>query len=367
MSATYGETVRLTIFGESHGKGIGLVLDGVPAGTPVDEDFIRSEMARRAPGQNLMSTQRKETDAFIIESGVFEGRAAGTPICVLIPNSDQHSKDYSILKDTMRPGHADYAGKVKYRGYNDYRGGGHFSGRLTAPLVWAGALAKTVLAKEGILIGAHIARLADVTDKAFDPMGEKAETLLALRTHVLPTLDADAAPRMEAAVLAAREALDSVGGVVEVMVTGLPAGLGDPFFDSLESRLAHALFSVPAVKGLEFGDGFGIAALRDSQANDAMHYEGGTVKTLTNHNGGITGGITNGMPVVFRAAVKPTPSIARPQRTVNLAEGRDTVLEIKGRHDPCIVPRAVPVLEAVTAWTLWDVLLCGQRGDRDTL
>ena len=363
MSATYGTTVRVTIFGESHGKGIGLVLDGVPAGTPVDEGFIRSEMARRAPGQNLLSTQRKETDAFIIESGVFEGRAEGTPICVLIPNSDQHSKDYSLLKDNMRPGHADYAGRVKYGGFHDYRGGGHFSGRLTAPLVWAGALAKQVLAAEGIVVGAHIARLARVEDRPFAPLGETAEILASLRTQVLPTLDPAAAPRMEAAILAAREGLDSVGGVVEVLALGLPAGLGDPFFDSLESRLSHALFSVPAVKGVEFGDGFGLADLRGSEANDAMHYEDGFVKTLTNHNGGITGGITNGMPVLFRVAVKPTASIARPQHTVSVAERRDTILTIQGRHDPCIVPRAVPVLEAVTAWTLWDVLLRDRKGE----
>ena len=363
MSATYGTNVRVTIFGESHGKGIGLVLDGVPAGTPVDEEFIRSELARRAPGRTLLSTQRQETDAYVIESGVWNGHAEGTPICVLIPNTDQHSKDYSLLKDTMRPGHADYAGRVKYKGFNDYRGGGHFSGRLTAPLVWAGALAKQALAADGIVVGAHIARLARIADRPFNPLGETAETLTALRKQVLPTLDPAAAPRMEEAILAARSELDSLGGVVEMMATGLPAGLGDPFFDSLESRLSHALFSVPAVKGVEFGDGFGLADLRGSQANDAMHYEDGVVRTMTNHNGGITGGITNGMPVLFRVVVKPTASIAQPQHTVNVAEQRDTILEIKGRHDPCIVPRAVPVLEAVTAWTLWDVLLRDQKGD----
>jgi hypothetical protein len=215
----------------------------------VDEEFIRSELARRAPGRTLLSTQRQETDAYVIESGVWNGHAEGTPICVLIPNTDQHSKDYSLLKDTMRPGHADYAGRVKYKGFNDYRGGGHFSGRLTAPLVWAGALAKQALAADGIVVGAHIARLARIADRPFNPLGETAETLTALRKQVLPTLDPAAAPRMEEAILAARSELDSVGGVVEMMATGLPAGLGDPFFDSLESRLSHALFSVPAVKG----------------------------------------------------------------------------------------------------------------------
>ena len=357
MSATFGRNIRMTIFGESHGKAIGLVLDGLPPGTPIDESFIKEEMARRAPGQNQMSTQRQEKDAFIIQSGVFDGKATGTPICVLIPNSDQHSKDYSLLKDVMRPGHADYAGKVKYKGFNDYRGGGHFSGRLTAPLVFAGALAKTVLAKRGITVGAHIARIGQVTDRLFDPLGESAERLQELRSHTLPVLDAAKGPLMEAEIMAAREQQDSVGGIVEVMATGMPAGIGNPFFESLESCLSHALFSVPAVKGVEFGAGFAMAALKGSKANDPMAYDGDRVKTTRNNNGGITGGITNGMPVLFRVAIKPTPSISQPQMTVNVTTGEDTVLEIKGRHDPCIVPRAVPVIEAVTAWTLLDMLL----------
>lgn len=357
MGATFGRNIRMTIFGESHGKGIGLVLDGLPPGTPIDEAFIKEEMARRAPGQNLMSTQRQEKDAFIIESGVFEGRAAGTPVCVLILNSDRHSKDYSILKNRMRPGHADYAGKIRYQGFNDYRGGGHFSGRLTAPLVFTGAVAKTILAKKGITVGAHIARIGQVTDSLFNPLGETEACLRELRKQVLPVLEPDKAALLEAEIMTAREQRDSVGGVVEVMATGMPPGIGDPFFDSLESRLSHALFSVPAVKGVEFGTGFGIAALKGSEANDPMTFAGGTVKTTRNHNGGITGGITNGMPVLFRVAIKPTPSISRPQQTVDLAAGKDTVLEIKGRHDPCIVPRAVPVIEAVTAWVLLDMLL----------
>ena len=314
-------------------------------------------MARRAPGQNRMSTQRQEKDAYIIESGVFEERAAGTPLCVLIPNSDQHSGDYSLLKDVMRPGHADYAGKIRYKGFNDYRGGGHFSGRLTAPLVFTGAVAKTVLAQKGIAVGAHIARIGTVTDRLFDPLGEPEECLQALRKQTLPVLDKSKAPLMEAEILSAREHQDSVGGIIEVMATGIPAGIGDPFFDSLESRLAHALFSVPAVKGIEFGAGFAIAVLKGSEANDPMIFEGDKVRTTRNNNGGITGGITNGMPVLFRVAVKPTSSISQPQQTVNVTEGKNTVLEIKGRHDPCIVPRAVPVMEAVTAWVLLDMLL----------
>ena len=357
MSATFGRNLRMTIFGESHGKGIGLVLDGLPPGTPIEEEFIKEEMARRAPGKNQMSTQRQEKDAFIIESGVFEGRATGTPLCVLIPNSDQHSKDYSLLKDVMRPGHADYAGKVRYNGFNDYRGGGHFSGRLTAPLVFTGAVAKTVLAQKGIVVGAHVARIGKITDDLFNPLGEMAEQLQALRKFTLPVLDDGKASLMEAEILAAREQMDSVGGIVEVMAAGMPPGVGDPFFDSLESRLSHALFSVPAVKGIEFGAGFALAARKGSEANDPMTFDKGNVRTTRNNNGGITGGITNGMPVLFRVALKPTPSIGQPQQTVNVTEGKDTILEVKGRHDPCIVPRAVPVIEAVTAWVLLDMLL----------
>ena len=357
MGATFGRNIRMTIFGESHGKGIGLVLDGLPPGTPIDEGFIKEEMARRAPGQNRMSTQRQEKDAFIIESGVFENKATGTPLCVLIPNSDQHSKDYSLLKDVMRPGHADYAGKIRYKGFNDYRGGGHFSGRLTAPLVFTGALAKTVLVQKGIVVGSHIARIGRIKDVSFNPLGETAECLLGLRKHTLPVMDENKVPLMETEILSAREQKDSVGGIIEVMATGMPAGIGDPFFDSLESCLSHALFSVPAVKGVEFGMGFAMASLKGSETNDPMTFNGGAVKTTRNNNGGITGGISNGMPVLFRVAVKPTPSISRPQQTVNVTEGKDTILEIEGRHDPCIVPRAVPVIEAVTAWVLLDMLL----------
>ena len=357
MGATFGRNIRMTIFGESHGKGIGLVLDGLPPGTPIDEGFIKEEMARRAPGQNRMSTQRQENDAFIIESGVFENKATGTPLCVLIPNSDQHSKDYSLLKDVMRPGHADYAGKIRYKGFNDYRGGGHFSGRLTAPLVFTGALAKTVLVQKGIVVGSHIARIGRIKDDSFNPLGETAECLLGLRKHTLPVMDENKVPLMETEILSAREQKDSVGGIIEVMATGMPAGIGDPFFDSLESCLSHALFSVPAVKGVEFGMGFAMASLKGSETNDPMTFNGGAVKTTRNNNGGITGGISNGMPVLFRVAVKPTPSISRPQQTVNVTEGKDTILEIEGRHDPCIVPRAVPVIEAVTAWVLLDMLL----------
>ena len=356
MTATLGEKIKLTIFGESHGPGIGCVIDGLPPGFAIDLDAVKKEMQRRAPGKSPLATARNEKDAFIIESGFFEGRTTGTPLCVLIPNSDQHSGDYSKLKNVMRPGHADYSGKVKYNGFNDYRGGGHFSGRLTAPLVFMGAAAKQILAQRGIYVGAHIAAVAGVKDTPFNPLGVSADTFSELAQKSFPVLDDAAGNEMQQLILSAKQSCDSVGGVIECMAINLPAGIGAPFFDSLESRLAHALFSVPAVKGIEFGKG-----LPGSEANDQMYYDNGVVKTYTNNNGGITGGITNGMPVLFKAAVKPTPSIAKVQKTVDLSAESNTELVITGRHDPCIVQRAVPVIESVAAWVILDMLLAGEK------
>ena len=357
MSGIYGMNIKMAIYGESHGASIGLVIDGVPPGLKLDLEQIEKEMARRAPGKNQLSTQRKESDSFAIQSGFFEGYTTGTPLCVVIKNSDQHSKDYSILKDKMRPGHADYAGFVRYQGFNDYRGGGHFSGRLTAPLVFMGAVAKQALAQAGILVGAHILQIADIKEENFNPLGIEDKKIVELAGKDFAVMDDAIGEKMQAKILEAKAELNSVGGVVEAMVTNVPAGLGAPYFDSVESRLSHALFSVPAVKGVEFGDGFGISAMTGAEANDQLHYEDGKVVAETNHNGGITGGITNGMPVIFRVAIKPTPSISREQKTISLQEKCDTTLTIVGRHDPCIVQRAVPVIEAVTAWTMWDLLL----------
>lgn len=358
MSGIYGMNIKMAIYGESHGASIGLVLDGVPPGLELDLAAIEKEMARRAPGRDALSTPRKEKDAFEIQSGFFAGRTTGTPICVMIKNSDQHSKDYSILKDKMRPGHADYAGFVHYQGCNDYRGGGSFSGRLTAPLVFAGAVAKQALAQYGIVVGAHILQLADVREKGFLATGEDASVLQAIAEKAFPVLDDNIGEVMQQRILSAKADLNSVGGIIETMVLNLPAGIGSPYFDSVESRLSHGLFSVPAVKGVEFGDGFGIASLTGAEANDELYYDdAGQVKAYSNHNGGITGGISNGMPLLFRVAIKPTPSIAREQRTISLSQQENTTLKITGRHDPCIVQRAVPVIEAVTAWTIWDLLL----------
>ena len=364
MSGIFCLNIKMSIYGESHGKAIGVVLDGLPPGLALDEEAISREMARRAPGQSALTTARKEKDAVEIQSGFFNGYTTGTPLCARIANSDQHSKDYSILKDKMRPGHGDYAGYVRYQGYNDYRGGGHFSARLTAPLVFAGAVAKQALAQYGITVGAHILRIHDITEPGFNPLGESEATLKTIDAKSFPVINDNIGEQMQNCILTAKGVLNSVGGVIELMAINLPAGLGAPYFDSVESRLSQILFSVPAVKGIEFGEGFGFAQLTGAEANDQMHYEEGKVRCYTNHNGGITGGLTNGMPLVFRVAMKPTPSISREQKTVSLAEQSDTTLTVVGRHDPCIVQRAVPVIEAVTAWTLWDLLIEAKKWEK---
>ncbi len=342
--------MNYTIFGESHGNAIGVTLTGVPAGLVLDFDAIRFEMARRATGKNKLSTSRKEADEIEWLSGVFEGKTTGTPLTLIIRNTDQHSRDYSQLKVLPRPSHADYSGSVRYNGCNDYRGGGHFSGRLTAPLVAAGAIAKQLLAQKGVFVGAHIASVAGIPDTLLDPTSHQRELLSAVARKEFPVIDDLAGQQMQQAILKAREELDSVGGTIECMVSGLPVGVGSPDLDeNVEGIFARHLFAVPAVKGLEFGAGFGLANMRGSQANDPFCMEGGAVRTRTNHSGGINGGITNGMPVVFTVAMRPTPSIAQEQDTVDLTTGQNAKLSIQGRHDPCIVHRAVPVIEAAAA------------------
>ncbi|MDO4178049.1 MAG: chorismate synthase [Phascolarctobacterium sp.] len=364
MSGIYGMNLKLSIFGESHGKSIGCVLDGLPPGLALDLEELQLELDRRAPGKNKLSTARKESDTFEIQSGFFEGHTTGTPLCAIIKNSDQHSKDYSILKDKMRPGHADYAGFVHYQGFNDYRGGGHFSGRITAPLVFAGAVAKQALAQKGIIVGAHILSINNICENKFNPLGEADNLLKEIAHKEFAVMDDAVGEKMQARILEAKAKQDSVGGIIETILQHVPAGVGAPYFDSLESRLAHMLFSVPAVKGIEFGEGFAISQMTGSAANDEMHYVDGEVKTTSNHNGGITGGITNSMPILFRVAIKPTPSIAREQNTISLREGKDTKLVIVGRHDPCIVQRAVPVIEAATCWVIWDMLLEAKKWEK---
>lgn len=361
MSSEFGHLLKISVFGQSHGTAIGVVVDGLPAGEAVDLTELQAFLDRRKPGKNPLSTARKEADAPTFLSGLENGMTCGAPLCAVIQNGDQHSGDYAGLTDTPRPGHADYTAAVKWGGHADMRGGGHFSGRLTAPLCIAGGIAKQILARRGVFVGAHLKEVAGIPDAPF-PLCPSAELFQEVAAKAFPVLDDGAGERMRAAILAAREDLDSVGGIVECAATGLPAGLGDPMFDGVENRLAAALFGIPAVKGLEFGAGFDAARLRGSENNDPFVLDHGAVAAESNRAGGILGGITTGMPLLLRAAFKPTPSIARPQRTVRLSTMEETDLEIRGRHDPCIAHRAVPVVEAVTAAVLLDLLLEGNHG-----
>lgn len=356
MASYLGEHIHVSVFGQSHSPAIGVVVDGLPAGERVDMEELGRFLKRRAPGQNATSTPRKEADLPQFLSGLVDDVTCGAPLAALIENTNTRSQDYAQLRDKPRPGHADFTAQVKYGGFQDVAGGGHFSGRLTAPLCIAGGICLQMLKRRGIEVAAHIASIAGEADRPFDPMGESVETMDALKRAPFPVLDEKAGERMRKAILQAKEEGDSVGGIVECLVTGVPAGLGEPMFSGMENRLAAALFGIPAVKGVEFGAGFGVATMRGSENNDPFTVEDGKLVTETNHAGGILGGITNGMPLVFRLAVKPTPSIAKQQQTVSLSKKQVEELVVTGRHDPCIVPRAVPVVEAVTALVLTDLL-----------
>ena len=349
MSGMWGSKIKLSIFGESHGNAIGITIDGLPAGFSIDMDKIMMEMARRAPGKSSLSTPRKESDIPEILSGYFEGKTTGAPLCAIIRNSNTKSKDYSKLKDVMRPGHADYTGAVRYKGFNDYRGGGHFSGRITAPLVFAGAICKQILEVKGIIVSAHINSIGKIKDCSFLESDISDELLNSFKEKELPLINTKLEDEMRQEILSARSSGDSIGGTIECAILGVSPGIGDPFFDSVESTLAHLMFSVPAVKGIEFGKGFDISKMRGSEANDEYYLENGNIKTKTNNNGGILGGITNGMPIIFNVAIKPTASIFTEQNTVNIATMEETTLCIEGRDDPCTVQRAIPVIEAVAA------------------
>ena len=345
--------MRHMIFGESHGPAIGVVVEGVPAGLELDLEQVQKELDRRKPGQDPTATARKESDRVEVLSGVFEGKTTGAPLAMVIRNSDQHSKDYESIRYTPRPSHGDYAGFIKSKGCLDYRGGGHFSGRLTAPLVAAGAVAKQVLAGHGVKVGAHISSIYGICDAAL----EDPEDLKAVAAKSFPVLDDGKGEEMRQAILEAKEEQDSVGGAIECAVTGLPAGLGSPDFGcNVEGIFSQYLFAVPAVKGIEFGAGVAFSLMRGSEANDPFAVKDGKVVTKTNHAGGVNGGITNGMPVTFEVTIRPTPSISLPQESVDLRTGEEVEMEIKGRHDPCIVPRAVPVIEAAAALAACQVL-----------
>ncbi len=349
MSSTYGNKIKISVFGESHGNGIGVVVDGLPAGIKIDFDKVLVQMARRAPGKDRTATPRKESDLPKILSGMLGDTLTGAPLCAVIENTNTRSGDYGNILSCPRPGHSDYTAFVKYNASNDIRGGGHFSGRLTAPIVFAGAICRQILEKQGIKIAAHISSIGDVQDVPFNPVSIDNKLIDELNASSFALIDKSTEEEMRAVVEAARMSLDSVGGTIECAVTGIDAGFGEPMFDGVEGVIAKAVFGIPAIKGIEFGKGFELAHMRGSQSNDAFEYKDGKVVTTTNNCGGILGGITNGMSVIFRAAVKPTPSISQRQRTVDLQKKENAVLEIHGRHDPCIVPRAVPVIEAVTA------------------
>ena len=346
--------MKYVIFGESHGPAIGVTLTGVPAGLELDMDAITREMARRAPGRSALPTARREDDQPEILSGVFEGKTTGAPLCAVIANTDTRSQDYTRTKDLARPGHADYPARVRYQGYNDYRGGGHFSGRLTAPLVFAGAVAKQILARRGVFVGAHISSVYGISDQLL----EDWDSLRAVADKDFPVLDDQAGEQMRQAILEAKDEQDSVGGAIECAVFGLPAGLGGPDFgENAEGIFSQYLFAVPAVKAVGFGAGAAFALMRGSEANDPLYMDDdGAVRAEQNCAGGINGGITNGMPLVFEVTMRPTPSIARTQFTVDIVKGENAVLELHGRHDPCVVHRAVPVIEAAASLAACELL-----------
>ncbi len=354
MSSVFGNRLKISVFGQSHGEAIGVIIDGFPAGFKIDFEKLRNFMNRRAPGNASFSTARKESDAPRFISGLLSGITCGAPLCAVIPNENTKSEDYGELLNRPRPGHADYTADVKYNGYQDFRGGGHFSGRLTAPLCVAGALCLQFLESKDIHIAAHISSVGTVEDYRIEKWSDK---IAAVSGKKFPVINDAAGERMIKEIENARAHGDSVGGVIECGAFGVPAGLGDPMFDGVENRISAAVFAVPAVKGIEFGSGFAGAGLKGSENNDSFVFENGKVITKTNNHGGILGGITSGMPVIFRVAVKPTPSIAVEQQTVNLTTGANEKIIVRGRHDPCIVPRAVPVIEAVCAMVLCDYML----------
>ena len=367
MSSTWGERIKISIFGGSHTAGIGVTVDGLPAGEKIDMDEVLLQMSRRAPGQDPAATRRKEGDIPEIQCGINEkGILTGEPLCAVIKNTNQRSKDYSQLAVKPRPGHADYTAYVKYNANNDIRGGGHFSGRLTAPLVFAGAVCRQILSRRGIEIGAHAEEIGNVRDVAFCPEKIEADILRQLNREYFSVLDNAQKQKMYDCIEAARMDGDSVGGIVECAVTGLPVGLGTPMFGGVENKLSSIIFGIPAVKAVSFGAGFEAARLRGSENNDAFYYdESGSVKTETNNSGGILGGITNGMPVIFHVGIKPTASVSAEQNTVNLETGKNDKLQITGRHDPCILPRAIPVVEAAAAIAILDLWMIKGENHND--
>lgn len=357
MSCNFGNNIKITIFGQSHSEAIGVIIDGLPAGFKIDTKKTAAFMARRAPGRNDLSTPRKEADEVKILSGVVDNVTCGAPLCAIIENTNTRSGDYDKLRKLPRPSHSDFAAMMKHNGFNDIRGGGNFSGRLTAPLCFAGAVCMQMLEEKGISIGAHISSIGKVNDNRFDPVNVSSADFEKILEKSFPVIDDKQGELMRKEIYDAKGCGDSVGGTVECAVIGMPAGIGDPIFDGLENRIAAAIFGIPAIKGIEFGSGFDGSRLRGSENNDDFISENGEIKTAANNHGGILGGISSGMPIVFRCAVKPTPSIGMEQQSVNTETGKEEKLVIGGRHDPCIVPRAVPCIEAAAAVVIADFLL----------
>ena len=362
MKNTFGNSVSVTLFGESHGAAVGAVIDGLAPGIDVDTEFISAQLSRRRPSGKT-DTPRRENDNFQILSGVFNSKTTGTPITIVIPNENTKSGDYNY--GVARPSHADYTAYMKYHGYEDYRGGGHFSGRITAALVAAGAIAISALKKHGIYIGTHIYACGGVSDTRFEQVSSLEDAILSLQDKEFPVISDSAEDEICAKILNASKNRDSIGGIVETAITGVPAGVGEPWFDSVEGMLSHALFSIGGIKGVNFGAGMAIAGLMGSVANDEFRYENGKAVTTTNFSGGINGGITNGMPIIFNCAVKPTPSIAKEQETINFITKENTTIEIKGRHDPAIIRRICPVIDSMCALVICDLL--AQRFGTDYL
>ncbi len=357
MSSTYGNNIKVSIFGQSHSKAIGVTIDGLPAGIRIDLDELQTFLNRRAPGNAKFATSRKEPDAPEFLSGLVNNTTCGAPLTAVIYNQNAHSSDYNNIVDIPRPGHADFTAQVKYKGYQDVSGGGHFSGRLTAPICIAGGIVKQILENMGIEIFAHINSILNETDDTIDKIKPDISLLKSISSKNFPVINDEKGQLMQKIIEKAKQDGDSVGGTIECVVTGLKAGIGNPMFDGLENKIASACFVVPAIKGIEFGNGFECSTLYGSQNNDEFYYENDDIKTRTNNHGGILGGISSGMPLYFKVAVKPTPSIAKAQNSISFSRKENTILEIKGRHDPCIVPRAVPVIEAVTALAIYDAIL----------
>lgn len=357
MSSCFNGGITVSLFGESHGRGIGVVIDNLPSGEEIDLEKLSAFMARRAPKKDGTSTMRSEKDLPEIMSGLYNGKTTGTPLAAVIFNTDQHSNDYGNISHIARPAHADYTGHLRYNGANDPRGGGHFSGRITAPLVFAGAICGQILEHRGITTGAHIKSIKGISEQGFDPINVTAAQLNEVKARSFPTITDKAEAEMRALINEARKNLDSVGGIIECAAVGFPAGIGSPMLDGLENTISRLVFAIPAVKGIEFGNGFSCTDIYGSENNDEFYIDNGKVATVTNNHGGILGGISSGMPIIFRAAFKPTPSISRPQKSIDFKELTEQELVIKGRHDPCVVPRAVPCVESAMNIALLSALM----------